>query len=66
MQHLKKKKKISDQASAYAQREDNEWKYQKKSVPDGWFVIFHGFSQVDRSGRVEAVVARRSEFVLYS
>ena len=29
MQHQKKK---TDQASVYTQREDSEWKYQKKSV----------------------------------
>ena len=26
---------MADQASACAQREDKEWKYQKKSVPGG-------------------------------
>ena len=37
-------KKISDQASACTQREDREWKYQKKSVAGGlvytcmWYV----------------------------
>ena len=31
----------------------------------GWLVNFHQFIQVDRIGRVEAVVAQRSEFSLY-
>ena len=42
------------------QKEDKEWKYQKKSI--GYFK----FSQVDRSGRAEAVVAQGSKLVLYS
>ena len=32
----------------------------------GWFVMFNESIQVARSGRVEEVVAQRSEFVLYS
>ena len=35
VQH-KKKKKISDQVSASTQREDTEWKYQKKSIASGF------------------------------
>ena len=31
----------------------------------GWFAKFKKFSQIARRGRVEAVVAQRSEFVLH-
>ena len=63
MQH---KKKISDQASACTQREDREWKDQKKSVAGGLVRKLSAVQSSDRSGRVEAVVAQGSEFVLYS
>ena len=64
MQH---KIQTSDQASACTQREDTEWKYQKKNVAGGLVCKLSGeFSQVDRGGRVERVVAQRSEFVSYS
>ena len=53
------KKKISDQASAGTQKEDKEWKLV------GWFVNFT-FNQVAKSRSVEAVVAQRIEFALYS
>ena len=53
------KKKISDQASAGTQKEDKEWKLV------GCFVNFK-FNQVAKSRWVEAVVAQRCEFVLYS
>ena len=32
----------------------------------GWFANFKKFSQIARRGRVEAAVAQRNEFVLYS
>ena len=63
------KKKISDQVSAHAQREEREWKYQKKSIAGGLVSKFSGVQSVfelDRSGRVEVVVVQRGEFVLYS
>ena len=34
-QTVQHKKKISDQVSKCAQREDKEWKYQKKGVAGG-------------------------------
>ena len=30
------KEQLSDQASGFSQREDREWKYQKKSAAGGW------------------------------
>ena len=58
--------KISAQASACAQREDKEWKYQKKRSGGGLVCIqtsSEEFTQLDRSGRVEAAAVPRSEFV---
>ena len=50
-QTVQHKKAISDQANACTQREDKEWKYQKKSGTGG-MVCKQEFSQVDRSGGV--------------
>ena len=47
-----------------AQRED--LKYQRKSVAGGLVCKLSEFCQLDRSGRGEAVLAQRTEFVLYS
>ena len=60
MQH---DKKISDQVRARAQREDIEWRRKVKLA--GWFANFNEFSHVVQSGRVEAAVVQRTEFVLY-
>ena len=65
-QKAQHKKAISDQASACAEREDREWLYQQKSVAGGMVCKLSEFREVARSGRVEAVVAQRSDFVLYS
>ena len=61
---VQRTKKTSDQVSACSQREDREWKYQKKSVAGG--LVCKLFSQVDRSDQAEVVVAQGSEFVPYS
>ena len=45
MQH---KKKLSDQESVHTQREDKEWKYQKKSVAGGWLINFQELSRQER------------------
>ena len=64
MQH---KTKLSDPASACIQREDKEWKYQKKIAAGGLACkLCREFNTVARSGQVEAAVAQRSELVLYS
>ena len=56
IQAVQHKKKMSDQVSAYTQREDREQKYQKKSVGGGLVCKLQDLSQIKRNGRVEAVV----------
>ena len=64
---VQQKKKNSDQVSTCAQREDKEWKYQKKIAAGGLACkLCREFNTVARSGQVEAAVAQRSELVLYS
>ena len=47
------KKKISDQVSACAQREDREWKYQKKSIAGGFVSKLSRVQSVSELGVVE-------------
>ena len=48
------------------EKEKRNGSIRRRAPLAGWSVSFQEFSQVDRSGRVEAVVAQRIDFVLYS
>ena len=48
------------------QKEKRNGSIRRRAPLAGWSVSFQEFSQVDRSGRAEAVVAQRIDFVLYS
>ena len=66
-QTVQRKKKISDQVRMCAHtRKTKKESIRRREQLVGWFVNCQGFSQVDRSGWVVAVLAQRSKFVLYS
>ena len=66
-QTVQHKKKISDQVSVCAHTgKTRKISIRRRVQLVGWFVNHQGFSQVDRSGWVVAVLAQRSKFVLYS
>ena len=65
-QTIQHKKKISEQASACTQREDKQLKYQKKSIAGELVCKLSGVQSSRQSFQAEAIVAQRSEFVLYS
>ena len=48
------------------EKEKRNGSIRRRAPLAGWSVGLQEFSQVDRSGRAEAVVAQRIDFVLYS
>ena len=48
------KKKVSDQMSACAQREDKQWKHQKNSIAGG-LVCKLKFTEADRSAAISKI-----------